>query len=417
MKSDAETGSNVRLRIVIACYVIALASLAAMAGRFAESAREWTMFSIAALIAFIAIWRRLAQLIVVKQPTIKESVVGLPIEMAKLQERILQLDMHLEHAPIALWQCRSNIVEPLNIAARRLLAPGRAHDKAELVSNLAAAKTGRCVISFESENGFERALLACNSIITSDGEAQLLALLPIESELESETLVAWRQLVHVLTHEIMNSLTPISSLSNSAHEMYCETLADKTGGRTDSQTTRELLIALETVSRRSTDLIKFVDRYKSISELPAPVLSTVTLTSLFGRVERLVQRDWQEHGGSVLFGVDPTSLELLCDAGQLEQVLLNLIKNAREATTGVRNPAVEIHAHLVRGGRLAIRVNDNGPGIISGTEGRIFTPFFSTREDGSGIGLAVVRSLLQGMGGTVRYTKLAAGGASFVITF
>ena len=148
-----------------------------------------------------------------------------------------------------------------------------------------------------------------------------------------------------------------------------------------------------------------------------PALAAVELAPLFARVERLVAADWAARGGVARFEVTPPTLTLMADGGQLEQALLNLLSNAAHATARVAAPSVLVSARLIRGGRLAIEVRDNGPGVPHGLERDIFMPFFSTREHGSGIGLAVVRNLVQGMGGSVRHVKPASGGAAFVMSF
>lgn len=107
----------------------------------------------------------------------------------------------------------------------------------------------------------------------------------------------------------------------------------------------------------------------------------------------------------------------MADPGQLEQALVNLIQNAAEACGGQASPEVRINARLARGGRLHIAVSDNGPGVQDELIADIFTPFFSTREKGSGIGLAMVRQLVHRNGGAVRYAKSVGGGARFIITF
>ena len=117
------------------------------------------------------------------------------------------------------------------------------------------------------------------------------------------------------------------------------------------------------------------------------------------------------------FELQAPSLELMVDGGQLEQAMLNLLKNASEATSAVAAPAVTVSARLARGGRLRIEVADNGPGVAPELAAAIFTPFFSTRKNGSGIGLAMVRQLVHANGGTVRYARGASAGARFVITF
>ena len=182
-----------------------------------------------------------------------------------------------------------------------------------------------------------------------DGQAQaLLALVPLESELEAESLLAWQQLVQVLTHEIMNSLTPIRSLSQTALALSEEPGAEA-----------QLRSALDAIARRAESLAGFVGTCRRVSQWPAPVLAPVDVRALFARVQ------------------------------------------ARQS----------------RGGRLQIGVRDDGPGVPPGLERQIFLPFFSAREGGQGIGLTVVRQLVNGMGGRVRHVRPLEGGAAFVLSF
>jgi C4-dicarboxylate-specific signal transduction histidine kinase len=244
------------------------------------------------------------------------------------------------------------------------------------------------------------------SALTVQGQAwRLAALAPIESELETETLAAWRQLVQVLTHEIMNSLTPIASLAASAPALL-------QAGERD-----ELEAALATLARRAAHLQAFVERYRSVSQPLSATLADVELEPLLQGVQRLIAPAWATAGGTVEVTVEPPTLALRTDAAQLEQVLINLAQNALQACAGRPAPQLRIEAGLSRGARLRLCISDNGPGVAPGLEGRIFTPFFSTRADGSGLGLAVVRQLVHGLGGTVRHARRAGGGASFILTF
>ncbi|MDC8770141.1 sensor histidine kinase [Roseateles albus] len=339
------------------------------------------------------------------------------------QQRMLLNEALLEHAPVALWhQSAKGQVLPLNNAARRLVAPGGATDSADLFARLAQPReqsAGHSLFSFESERGSERCLLASRDLVLSQSPERLLALMPIESELEAETLKAWRQLVHVLTHEIMNSLTPISSLSRTARELLAEQ------GAAHQEDRQDLTLAMDTIARRADSLASFVGNYRRVSELPEPKLEPVRLNELFARLEKLAGADWAARGGAAVFAVEPASLTLMADAGQLEQALLNLIKNAAQATGEQAKPHLSVRARLVRGGRLSIEVRDNGPGVPAGMETDIFLPFFSTKPlaqpglaaGGQGIGLAVVRNLVHGMGGGVRYVKPVSGGAAFVLSF
>lgn len=402
-----------RRRAVVWIAALLLSASAALAAHWPSNIRAWVVASLVAIGASVLAWRALQGLSAQPLQAAPDPAFGLPADLAASREAMLALEAQQEHAPVALWRREANKVVALNNAARKLLAPGRSTNSASLMQCLQnAPENRRTIMRFDSEHGQERALLAAQTMVLAGQETQLLALMPIESELEAETLTAWRQLVHVLTHEIMNSLTPIASLSRTAQEMLQERYPETVNGESD-----DLVVALDAISRRATHLASFVGSYRRVSDMPAPTLEAVSLQALFARVQQLVSPDWQARGGTTSFTVEPTTLELMTDPGQLEQALINLIKNAAEATANVAEPAVKVSAQLVRGGRLTIEVSDNGPGVPEGVETRIFTPFFSTRAQGSGIGLAVVRSLIHGMGGTIRYAKRPSGGACFVLAF
>ena len=385
-----------------------LAGAAAGGARALDSPRVLVGCVLVALAALAWGWAALARLHVTPQaPDAADLAFGHSQELLVLRAALTQ--SQLDQAPVALWWQSAGGVEPLNNAARRLVAPGGASAPEALVTRLREASSSRRrqLFAFDGERGPERCLLAVREVVVDGAQARLLALMPIESELEAETLKAWRQLVHVLTHEIMNSLTPIASLSSTAHELIAR----------EGAAHPDLAIALETIARRTESLAAFVADYRRVSDWPEPTLAAVALAPLFARVERLVAAEWQARGGVLRLDVSPATLTLMADAGQLEQALLNLLSNAAHATSRVAEPVVQVSARLVRGGRLAIEVRDNGPGVPHGLEHDIFMPFFSTREHGSGIGLAVVRNLVQGMGGSVRHVKPASGGAAFVLSF
>jgi hypothetical protein len=169
------------------------------------------------------LWRSLTALAAVRRPPAAEPRAVLNIG-SKASTTMLALEARLEHAPVALFGIDGDEhVQPLNANARKLVAPGRASDAAALYRQLAGRLHGdRSLLQFETERGTERALAAV-SMLTLHGRPQrLAALMPVESELEAEALNAWRQLVHVLTHEIMNSLTPVASLSRTARDLLDE---------------------------------------------------------------------------------------------------------------------------------------------------------------------------------------------------
>jgi C4-dicarboxylate-specific signal transduction histidine kinase len=143
----------------------------------------------------------------------------------------------------------------------------------------------------------------------------------------------------------------------------------------------------------------------------------VAVRELFARLSMLMAPQWQARGGRAEFTVEPSSLEVMADPGQLEQALINLLKNAAEATNATPQPQLLVSARLSRGGRLRIEVADNGPGVPDDMAAHIFTPFYTSKKKGRGIGLAMVRHLVHANGGMVRYARSVGAGARFVISF
>ncbi len=219
----------------------------------------------------------------------------------------------LDQAPVALWLCQEGgQPEALNGAARRWLAPGGARDAAALLDQLREqaepASRQRSWLRVDAERGEERCLLASRPWVRDGRPGWLLALLPLESALEAETLRAWRQLVQVLTHEIMNSLTPIASLARSAQELQAE------AGAPVGEDAADLAVALEAIARRAEALSRFVADYRHISDWPAPRLEPVPLQALFERLAALQSARWQARGRGPA-GAGPAEPAAQCRAG------------------------------------------------------------------------------------------------------
>lgn len=406
--------SDRRYKLHLLLAMAGMLALAACGGALRDSPRLVVLCVLAALPLAVLAWRAANRLAARTAAPRAEPAPVLALEQQALIDNALSLEARLEHAPIALFRIEpAGAVAPLNANARRLVAPGRAVDPDDLYRQLTAQPVDqRSMIGFDTERGVERALVAV-SVLTVSGKTQrLAALMPVESELEAEALNAWRQLVHVLTHEIMNSLTPVASLSRTAYD-----LLDELREHLPADVNTDLITALDAISRRADSLVEFVGSYRSLSNVAPARAELVRINDLFERVSLLVAPAWRASGGRTAFTVEPSSLELMADPGQLEQALINLISNAYEATAGVAGAEVTVSAHLGRGGRLRIEVSDNGPGVPDALIAHIFTPFFSTKKQGGGIGLAMVRHLIHGNGGTVRYAKSVSAGARFVVTF
>ena len=208
-----------------------------------------------------------------------------------------------------------------------------------------------------------------------------------DSMVEEAEAVAWQKLISVLTHEIMNSIAPIISLS--------ETLSEReTGNRDESEDYKIMKQAMEAIHRRSVGLLSFVENYRKLTRLPQPVLQPIALKPMLTSLQQLTS----SYGISFTFDVYPEQLILKADKGMVEQLLLNLLKNAKEACEGIENPIIEIKAEKI-GNSIKITVSDNGQGIVLEARDKIFIPFYSTKANGSGIGLSLCKQIVVRHGG------------------
>ncbi|MBB4842593.1 signal transduction histidine kinase [Paucibacter oligotrophus] len=365
------------------------------------------LFSVALLLGLLG----LALGLTGRKPARPATLIGEPPPPAGQAHQLIALQAQLEHLPVAAWRLGEQGLQALSNRARRLGAPGGVRDKAALHALLAGASSSGPVL-LDTERGSERWQLQRQQL-TLDSQVQtLLVLVPLENELESESLQAWQQLVQILTHEIMNSLTPIKSLSQTALMLLDEPASAGNEG--------DLRTALAGIAHRSEGLSRFVRNYRRVSQWPAPRMAPLALQDFFQRLQQATAPAWAARGGRASFELTSPSLRLLADEAQLEQALLALLQNAAQATADLALPRLWVQARQGRGGRLQITVRDNGPGVPAGLERQIFLPFFSAREaidGGQGIGLAVVRQLVHGMGGRVRHVRPLEGGAAFVLSF
>ncbi|MEQ9562638.1 MAG: ATP-binding protein [Woeseiaceae bacterium] len=208
----------------------------------------------------------------------------------------------------------------------------------------------------------------------------------LSGELTAREASAWRNLIRVLTHEIMNTLTPITSLAQTATTMLEETAGD------------DVRDAIETISRRSEGLTKFVSRYRELLKIPQPETTTVSVAAAQNSAV-LFLRD-ELHDCELVVDVSPASLEVHADAQLLDQVLLNLVRNAADALREQPTPRMCLQGSL-DAGRIIISVTDNGGGIDDDVIDQVFVPFFTTKRDGSGIGLSLCRQIMTAHGGEI----------------
>lgn len=226
--------------------------------------------------------------------------------------------------------------------------------------------------------------------------ARLLSLQRISGELDAIELKAWRDMTRVLAHEMMNSLTPIASLSESLEALFSHNAEYRTLQQDD--TSNEIAAALEAIKRRSLGLMNFVERYRQVTELPEPRRQSIQMNAFLAGMIRLVSVTLRDKGIACRTEVIPAELSVFADPELLEQALINLIRNAMEAVSHATSPELQIACQL-HGERIVITISDNGCGLPENERDQIFVPFFTTKPGGSGIGLSLARHIALAHGG------------------
>jgi len=246
----------------------------------------------------------------------------------------------------------------------------------------------------------------------------LVSIQNIQSELEKTEIEAWQKLIRVLTHEIMNSITPISSLASTMNELLNENLANlKTENESEKETLDDVQQAVKTIQKRSQGLLHFVDAYRNLTLIPQPTFQVFAIQELFDRVQKLMQTNIKENGIDFMVRVEPKTLEVTADPELIEQVLINLLLNALQALENQDNPKIQLVARLDDRGRILVQVSDNGPGITSENRDKIFIPFYSTKHGGSGIGLSLSRQIMRLHNGTINVYSEPENQTTFSLRF
>lgn len=236
-----------------------------------------------------------------------------------------------------------------------------------------------------------------SKFIIEQQPVNLLSLINIRPELEENELRSWQDLISVLTHEIMNSITPIHSLNGSMAKYL-----DRIEGNTD--VVSKAKSSLEVINRRSQALMTFVDRYRKISTVPLPRKEKVQIQKLIERVLSLLENELQ--GVEIIQNVEP--LFVSADAAQIEQVIINILKNSLSAMKDSARKEIRIRSEVSEQ-YFVLTVTDTGKGIPPDVMDKIFVPFFTTRDGGSGIGLTLSRQIMQRHDGTMEVSSDESG--------
>jgi len=306
-------------------------------------------------------------------------------------------------------------VEMLNKSARQLMARlhiARAEDLRELGPELAAAVQlppgTRKITRLMIEGVPHRAIFASAHVARLEGGVTVLSILPVQSELGALEIAAQADLVRVLTHEIMNSLTPVTSLARSAAEMVAA--AEARG--IDLGDAR---IATETVARRAEGISRFVESYREFAQAPEVHRQSFPAKPWAEEILRLATASMPDREIDTRIDVTPPALKVSGDPELLAQAMINLLRNAIRATADVDKPQLRFAIVRQPRGQVRIEIRDNGPGIPPERRDDIFLPFYTTHKGGSGVGLSFARQVALAHGGSISAGDAPEGGANLIL--
>lgn len=318
-------------------------------------------------------------------------------------------------------------VQIMNNAAKKLLdikmikninQIGREHPN--LQNSFTELKTGGRDLIKISKNDDEVQLAVYAIELSLLGKAfKLVSIQNIQSELEEKEMEAWQNLIRVLTHEIMNSVTPISSLAATVETELDEFLKNgKNINEIPDDTIEDFYLSVKTIHNRSESLIKFVSDFRNMTRIKLPTLEPVEVEDMIKHVLMLLKPDSEKANITVNCSVKP-NLTVNIDREQIEQVIINVVKNAIQALAAAEkeNKSLTITAMPTDGGGAYISVADNGTGIEEEALKKIFIPFFTTKKNGSGIGLSLSKQIMRKHGGNITAKSQIGEGTEFLLKF
>ncbi len=259
--------------------------------------------------------------------------------------------------------------------------------------------------SFVNERGTVHLSVRTSKMVINNTKMCIYALNDINSELDDKEIESWIRLTRVLTHEIMNSITPITSLSETLLSLHKNANKDIRNG-------------LEVISSTGKGLIDFVESYRKFTHLPTPQPSLFYAAGLAERIKHLTQCNNTLTGTPIIISIEPHDLIIHADEKLITQVMLNLVKNAMQSIGNAADGLIQIKGYCNPDESVSLEIMDNGPGISPEMADHIFIPFFTTKEGGSGIGLSISRQIMRLHGGTLTLkSSPLKKETAFILTF
>ncbi|TDQ16459.1 histidine kinase/DNA gyrase B/HSP90-like ATPase [Algoriphagus boseongensis] len=314
-------------------------------------------------------------------------------------------------------------IQILNVAAKRILNVDELSNISEIeginkelhlaIQNLRTG--GSELIKIAHPDGIMQLSVYVIELLMRGEKFKLVSLQNIQSELEEKEMEAWQNLVKILTHEIMNSIAPISSLAGTLKgELEYKLEHNEPLQPADME---DCMMGISTIEKRSEGLIGFVSDFRSLAHIPAPKFSSIGISKLFDQLEILLQNQLENHQITLRKELNPKELILFGDQNQIEQVLINLLQNAIQACEDAEEKLITLKAYIDEAGKIILEVCDTGKGIEEEALGKIFIPFFTTKKKGSGIGLSLSKQIMRRHKGNIQVRSHLGEGTSFKLIF
>lgn len=252
------------------------------------------------------------------------------------------------------------------------------------------------IFSLTMERGTVQLSIKASGLLLDKEPVRLVVLHDINNEMDEKEIESWIKLIRVLSHEIMNSIAPITSLSDTLLTLYEDKNIEELNLRTNT------VNALHVISETSKGLVSFVESYRKFTRIPTPEKELFNASEFIQRIVILCSAEDNFNSVKIDMSKVPEDLKLYADSNLLGQVMINIVKNAIQALQGRSNAAILIAAYRTEDDRTVFTIKDNGPGIPEELMKQIFVPFFTTKEQGSGIGLSIARQIMRAHDGSIR---------------
>jgi two-component system, NtrC family, nitrogen regulation sensor histidine kinase NtrY len=284
-----------------------------------------------------------------------------------------------------------------------------------LYDEIVRLNTGNSVVvTITRESNAYKVLLSATGFTDEHKRYKLIAFHNINEALDESESKAWQKLLSVMTHEIMNSVAPISSLADTLKNSIQESIREPEHAR---ETLPDIETGIATIKKRSEGLLKFTEIYRNLSKITHASVAPVRLIELFGHVQQLMLPTIENKKIELEVILREPMLEVQADADLIEQVLINLVLNAIDAVKDHIVPKIILAGESLQNGRVVVKVGDNGTGIRQEVIEKIFVPFFSTKKTGSGIGLSLCKQIMLLHKGTIQVLSKEGEGSVFALTF